>query len=649
MKNTAKRSVAAMSVLGMVTTACGASDPDETLPTVPPPAEMRAPEKIAAATSSNSPGAESSDAASDSMIAPAFLISSFEAGPDLGPLPTDSTGYVFDAGNDITQDQATSLATALGLEETPVVEGDDYTTWWRAGASDGSAPSVTVYEDAQWSWSYDWGWQGRDIGVSCVSVDPNTTPSVDAESTAEGPEPFATDTDDEVTDTVGSETDVNVGVAPDEGCDTPALPTGLTSPDDAQAAATEILEGLGLDVASLTFETDAQDYSTMVNVYDRVGGHDIRSWGFSFDVDSELAYAYGSLAEPEPVGPYTLIDLDTALERLADQPFFGGVAAFDDIVEPDVAAPDVGKPVDAPVDGDQFPGDVAVEERVATLVEVSADLWWVTDTAGSVWLLPAYRFEDTTGAQYSVAAVDDDIITQTTPPVDTTVPSPADPDTPVEPGVPDTPVEPGVPVDPTDPVTVTPTPDMIMPFAGLDLDEFTARVEELGFVVRVTERDGESLAVTEDFSFSRVNVAVAGEDSTVVSATTDDGTTLIENTGTDTGTDAGVGLGVVSVTDGVEFYPACMTGTVEVDGVVWYPVADWGNDELAALHAEITSPARDEPVRPQGLARVSEPGPGDDVGTFVVWSDGVARFTSDSGDVAWLVSDDISELYNWVC
>ena len=49
-----------------------------------------------------------------------------------------------------------------------------------------------------------------------------------------------------------------------------------------------------------------------------------------------------------------------------------------------------------------------------------------------------------------------------------------------------------------------------------------------------------------------------------------------------------------------------------------------------------------------GLARVMEPGPGDDVGTLVIWADGVARFVSDSGDLtAWMVTDEIT--YDWVC
>jgi hypothetical protein len=40
--------------------------------------------------------------------------------------------------------------------------------------------------------------------------------------------------------------------------------------------------------------------------------------------------------------------------------------------------------------------------------------------------------------------------------------------------------------------------------------------------------------------------------------------------------------------------------------------------------------------------RVVDPGPGDDIGTLTVWADGVARWESDSGNLAtWLVDDEI--------
>lgn len=49
-----------------------------------------------------------------------------------------------------------------------------------------------------------------------------------------------------------------------------------------------------------------------------------------------------------------------------------------------------------------------------------------------------------------------------------------------------------------------------------------------------------------------------------------------------------------------------------------------------------------------GLARVPSPAPGDDIGTLVVWADGVARWVSKSRDLdVWMIDDEI--VYTWVC
>jgi hypothetical protein len=44
---------------------------------------------------------------------------------------------------------------------------------------------------------------------------------------------------------------------------------------------------------------------------------------------------------------------------------------------------------------------------------------------------------------------------------------------------------------------------------------------------------------------------------------------------------------------------------------------------------------------------VAPPGPGDDIGTLIVYSDGMARYESDSGTVEWLTTE--VHTYNWVC
>ena len=113
-------------------------------------------------------------------------------------------------------------------------------------------------------------------------------------------------------------------------------------------------------------------------------------------------------------------------------------------------------------------------------------------------------------------------------------------------------------------------------------------------------------------------------------------------------------VAIVSVEDGVPFYPACGNETLDHDGVTWFPVAHVGfspyDEELTARLEEIGAvPREPSPVQGvNGLARVVAPGPGDDVGTLVVWADGVARWVSDSGTLdVWMVDDELT--YNWVC
>ena len=105
---------------------------------------------------------------------------------------------------------------------------------------------------------------------------------------------------------------------------------------------------------------------------------------------------------------------------------------------------------------------------------------------------------------------------------------------------------------------------------------------------------------------------------------------------------------IVAVHEDVEYYIACADVPVTVDGIRWYPVAEWGNEQTAELFDEITSVDRQPPGAQVGFApRVAPPGPGDDVGTIYVYADEVAWFESDSGQTIWLTQDEIT--YTWVC
>ena len=105
------------------------------------------------------------------------------------------------------------------------------------------------------------------------------------------------------------------------------------------------------------------------------------------------------------------------------------------------------------------------------------------------------------------------------------------------------------------------------------------------------------------------------------------------------------GDGIVAVYDGVGFYGACGNNTLEWDGVVYYQLFP---DEIAALD-EARYPTSPPPTTApaMGFARVPAPGPGDDVGTLIVYADGLARFESDSGTIDWLSTE--PHEYDWVC
>ena len=111
---------------------------------------------------------------------------------------------------------------------------------------------------------------------------------------------------------------------------------------------------------------------------------------------------------------------------------------------------------------------------------------------------------------------------------------------------------------------------------------------------------------------------------------------------------------IVGVYEAVEAYPACGNEPLHHGGVTWYPLGRNGYEPIdSALQArvnEILAVERQEPAdaRFQGFGRVPYPGPGDDIGTLVVWADGVARWVSDSGTIdVWMIDDEIT--YMWVC
>ena len=212
------------------------------------------------------------------------------------------------------------------------------------------------------------------------------------------------------------------------------------------------------------------------------------------------------------------------------------------------------------------------------------------------------------------------------------------------------------------PGTAGPLADLL----GLPAPEFTDGAIERGFgPIRVAWRDGEMLDGTDDVVPGRVRIAIESRSGTeiVVDARVEAGD----------GSEAGhgpldpstvktevtlapaeeVAPSIVSVTDDVAFYPACGNETLELPETSWYVVGQIGyrpfQENLVRLVEQIEAAPRELPATPpSGIVRVAPPGPGDDIGTLVVWSDGVARWTSERGTIdVWMIDEPIER--NWDC
>jgi hypothetical protein len=104
----------------------------------------------------------------------------------------------------------------------------------------------------------------------------------------------------------------------------------------------------------------------------------------------------------------------------------------------------------------------------------------------------------------------------------------------------------------------------------------------------------------------------------------------------------------------VDFYPACGNEVLDHQGVKWYPLAPLSfvasDTSIQDRLDEVLAVERENPsvAGVHGFTQVVAPGVGDDVGTLTIWADGVARWTSASGDLdVWMVDDKVQ--YNWAC
>jgi hypothetical protein len=140
---------------------------------------------------------------------------------------------------------------------------------------------------------------------------------------------------------------------------------------------------------------------------------------------------------------------------------------------------------------DVFPTDGEVADVIA--VKVYRSVLLVTDVEGRGWIVPAYSYETRDGVVYQAVALDDaqyDLDATTETSVMDTISEPAPGEGSQEKLVDDA---------------------VLKTVIGMSEADAVTYVLKQGFVARTVERDGESLAVTRDYSESRVNFVVKSD------------------------------------------------------------------------------------------------------------------------------------------
>lgn len=526
--------------VALVVAACGADDPGGTADDgLRPPVPIQ----VTAGGGDVRLAAEAGDAAIEpgGSFMPWFGGFEFVADPGLPALPTNSTGFQFTTGGTVDVADVARLAEALSVPGDPVRGGGEGVDGklWQVGPDDGTAPSLTIIADAQLGWYYSSAWSDAVDSESCRAV-----------------------FDDEG-DVVGDD------------CPEPVPPAGVPTAADAEADARSRLATMGFEPAEFEFESYADEWYASVTAWQVLAG--VRSpvsWSFGYAGEGVLQWAGGYLAEPAAAGPYPLIGLDEALERLADQgSVWAGVVAetlVDDLAR-GAAPADAGVGAAPQTADETVPGETEVDETVPgeTVPDETVPVETVPDET-----LPGETLPDET--------VPDETVPGETVPVETVPPSTVPVETlpgetvPVETEVvvatlvdvradlwwawdadgsiwllpaytfTDTEgrthtvpavteeylivVEPEIvpvplPAEPLDPVLVDPEPGVEEPMpideplpiddfeglVGMTLEEATAKVEPIGAEIRVIRRDGEDLAATMDYRSNRLNVAVSGD------------------------------------------------------------------------------------------------------------------------------------------
>lgn len=292
----------------------------------------------------------------------------FSIAADLA-LPDDDYGYVYFARREVDPAQVELLAAVFGLDTDQVADWDRLADTDHAPEQDPQSPSTSTDDHPT---------VATTLGFS--AADPMQTwtfasnVDLDALATCDTVQPSDTT----------SATDALCAASGTDNTDVPDRPSAVS-------ATQSLLSQLGYDAESLQFESYADDYAATVTVAERAvdGGLTGRQWTFTFGAGGAVLFASGPLATGDRVGPYNLVDLDTAVQRLA---------AWQDSMMPGIQTPELQEAVGI---------DNLIQVDIVT---VAADTTTLFDDAGNAWQVPAYRFIDSDGGRWVVPAIDDDTL-----------------------------------------------------------------------------------------------------------------------------------------------------------------------------------------------------------------------------------------------
>ncbi|MEU0214283.1 hypothetical protein ABZ281_03870 [Streptomyces sp. NPDC006265] len=254
-----------------------------------------------------------------------------------GPLPVGpAKAPVYRARGEVTKADVARLAKALGVEGTPVAQGEA----WKIGGQDGSGPSLQVNKQAPGSWTFSRYAPGTD---NCKGTD-----------TCTAPQPGGTPVSEEA----------------------------------AEKAAAPVLKAVGQDDAKRD-ASQVMGAQRVVNADPAVGGLPTHGWttGINVGSDGEVVGGSGQLKTPVKGDTYPVVGAEKALELMNGQPKSDHRMGIGGCASPVPLKDRLEQPCEQPSSGASGQDTVTVENAVFGLAAHVVD--------GRQALVPSWLFEVT--------------------------------------------------------------------------------------------------------------------------------------------------------------------------------------------------------------------------------------------------------------